>query len=382
MQAVAPPPNSRFDRLPAWQRAATLAFTVVVICTVLLLFAEAGVRIRHKIRHGDFWGIEETYTLDPASGLRIPISGGRFGPISINSSGFRSPEITEDKPVGRLRIAFLGGSTTYCGEVSSNEMTWPHLVWKARHKHWPELDLDYINAGVPGYSTRALLPALEKRVARFEPDIIVIYEAVNDLRGNSYGLAHDQGVVASRPQVDGFDWLNRHSLLALLVRKNLEIVRLQRLATDSSGKVTLDTARLDAEFREDYTNLVTASAKVAKIVVTATFAPRLRAEQSPEERKEAAVTDLYYTPYMTIDDLLATYAHYNQVIREVAGAHHTLLVSEEESIPADAKHYTDSVHYTDAGSLAMAHRVIEALISSATVQALVEAKVAQLERAN
>jgi hypothetical protein len=134
--------------------------------------------------------------------------------------------------------------------------------------------------------------------------------------------------------VDGFDWLNRHSLLALLIRKNLEILRLQRLATSSSGKVTLDTARLDAEFRKDYTNLVTASAKVAKVVVTVTFAPRLRAEQSPEEQKEAAVTDLYYTPYMMIDGLITAYAHYNQVIREVAATHQTLLVGEEESIPA------------------------------------------------
>jgi hypothetical protein len=128
-------------------------------------------------------------------------------------------------------------------------------------------------------------------------------------------------------------------------------MRLQSLATNSSGKVSLDTARLDAEFRTDYMNLVAASATVAKVVVTATFAPRLRAEQSPEERKEAAVTDLYYTPYMTIDGLITTYAHYNQVIREVAEAHHTLFVGHEESIPADDKHYTDSVHYTDAGSV-------------------------------
>jgi len=289
-------------------------------------------------------------------------------------------------------------------------MTWPHLVWKALHERWPSLDIDYMNDGVPGYSTRALLPALDKRVsqlnprfeklpawqraatvastvlaicvvllARFRPDIIVIYEAPNDLRANTYELARDQGVVASRPQVDDFDWFTRHSLLALLVRKNLEIMRLQSLATNGSGKVSLDTARLDAEFRKDYTNLVAASAKVAKVVVPVTFAPRLRAEQSPEERKEAAVTDLYYTPYMTIDGLITTYTHYNQVIREVAEAQHTLLVGHEKSIPADDKHYTDSVHYTDAGSVSMAQRIIEVLISSAEVQAVVENKTAQNE---
>ena len=105
-------------------------------------------------------------------------------------------------------------------------------------------------------------------MARFKPDIIVIYEATNDLSANSYELARDQGVIEARPQVDDFNWLTRHSLLALLIQKNLEIMRQQRLATSSSGKVRLDAAKLDVEFREDYTNLVEASAKIANIVVT------------------------------------------------------------------------------------------------------------------
>jgi lysophospholipase L1-like esterase len=372
--------NSRFDGLPAWQRAAIIASTVLVICLILLLLAEVGVRLRNKIRYGNFWGIEETYALNPASGLRIPIPGGRFGPITINSFGFRSPEITEAKPPGRLRLAFLGGSTTYCAEVSSNEMTWPHLVWKTLHERWPALDLDYINAGVPGYTTRTLLSALEKRVAHFEPDIIVIYEATNDLSSNSYELARDQGVVAHRPEEGG--WLSRHSLLALLIQKNLEIMRRQSLATSSAGKVKLDTARLDAEFRSDYTNLVEASEKIARLVVTVTFAHRIRAEQSPEGKKEAAVTALYYMPYMTIDDLVTGFAHYNQVIRDVAAAHRALLVGGEDTIPADAGHYADSVHFTDAGSMAMAKRVSGALIASPALQALVASKGAESEHPN
>jgi hypothetical protein len=41
-----PRPSTRFDRLPAWQRAAVLPLTVLVICFVLLLCAEAAVRVR------------------------------------------------------------------------------------------------------------------------------------------------------------------------------------------------------------------------------------------------------------------------------------------------------------------------------------------------
>lgn len=360
--------TNRFDRLLRWQRIMVLMLMVLFSAIILVLTAEAVVRIRAKLRHG-FWGIEQTYMIDQATGLRIPVPGGHYGPIVINSYGFRSPEIPVDKPKDGLRVAFIGSSTTYCAEVSSNEMTWPHLVWKALHEHWPTVAIDYINAAVPGYTTRSDLLTLQKRVAQFQPDIIVIYEAPNDLSGNSYKLAYEQGIVRKSQEAD-LGWLPRHFLLAYLIEKNLEIRRQQQLALVKSNKINLDTAKLDVEFRQDYEKLVEASQQVAKLVVTITFSPRIRQEQSPEERTKAAVTSLYYMPYMTLDDLLTGFAHYNQVIREVAKAHGTLLVGNEDAIPADEQHYTDSVHFTDAGSASMAQRVTSTMIQSSAVHRL------------
>ena len=53
--------ESRFDRLPAWQRSGVLALTVLAISFVLLLLAEAGVRIQNNVPlqirqvHEMFW---------------------------------------------------------------------------------------------------------------------------------------------------------------------------------------------------------------------------------------------------------------------------------------------------------------------------------------
>ena len=330
--------TNHFERLSKWQRALILTLTVLSVTIILVLAAETAVRIRSKLLHGDFRGIEQTYMIDKETGLRIPVPGGHFGPIVINSYGFRSPEISLDKPKGNLRIAFLGSSTTYCAEVSSNEMTWPHLVWKALHEHWPNVAIDYINAAVPGYTARSDLLTLQERVARFKPDIIVIYEATNDLSTHSYELAHEQGIAHDRQEAN-LSWLSRHSLFAYLIMKNLEIRRQQQLASTTSNKIKLDTARLDDAFRGDYEKLVESSQQTAKFVVTVTFSPRIRKEQSLEERTIAAVTSLYYMPYMTLDDLLTSFAHYNQVIREIARAHGTLLVGNEDAIPADEQHY-------------------------------------------
>jgi lysophospholipase L1-like esterase len=366
-----PTPPNRFERQPVWLRGSVVAATLLVMCVLVLLGAEAAVRIRSEIKHGGtFWGVDQTYEIDPATRLRMPIPNSRIGTIQINGFGFRSPPITREKPVGRLRIAFLGGSTTYCAEVSSDAMTWPALVVQALRRQWPALDLDYLNAGVPGYTVRDSLRRLDLQLASFHPDIVVIYHATNDLAANSYAMAHAQGVAPRRQEAD-IGWLGRHSLLVYLIDKNLEVIRLQHEASRSADKIALDQSRLDAKFRSDYTKLVAAGQNIAKLVVTVSFSPRLRASQTPEEQRKAAVTDLYYMPYMTLSDLLAGYAGYNRVIREVAKSRGALLVGDEDSIPADAQHYVDSVHFTDAGSRAMADRVARVLIAAPAMRSLV-----------
>jgi len=362
--------KSRLEQLPGWQRASILVTAIVCAMVALALLSEAVLRVRPWIktgafRSGQFWGTEETFIIDPESGLRILVPNGHFGPVHINSVGFRSPEVPLEKPAGRLRIAFIGGSTTFCAEVSSDQMTWPYLVVMEIKRRFPDLDIDFINGGVPGYTTTTLKPYFEKRIAPYKPDVIVIYEATNDLSVNSAALAREQGVV-NRTDKQAMGWLSSHSLLLYLVAKNLAVLRQQYplLGGETQPKIAIDQATLDAMYRKDLTALVEASKQVADMVATVTFAPRLRTNQSPKELRAAAITSLYYMPYMTPEAILEGFLHYNNIIRSVAAEEDALLVGEEDSIPADAVHYNDSVHFTDAGSMLMAKRVANALLSS------------------
>src|SRR5438552_11677291 len=168
----------------------SLLLGVVVVITSVALFgaAELAVRVRQHIKFGSLLRIEDTYTVDAKSGLRIPVPGGSFGGIRINSLGFRGPELKVPKPASTVRIAFLGSSTTYCAEVSSNENAWPHLVAQALRAHWPGATVDYVNAGVPGYAVASSLQNLQYRVARLDPHMIVVYVGHHDLSGNSFHL--------------------------------------------------------------------------------------------------------------------------------------------------------------------------------------------------
>jgi lysophospholipase L1-like esterase len=357
--------ESPAEQVSAWRRVLQFSVRLICLMVVLAFLAEGASRLRHWTRHGGFWGTDQTYMIDPKTNLRIPIPNGSFGPVHINSFGFRSPEIPLQKPDGRLRLAFLGGSTTYCAEVSSDQMTWPYLVVAEIKRRFPGLDVDFVNGGVPGYTTRSLKPYLEKRVEQFHPDVIVIYEAANDLSVNSAVLAREQGVM-NRTDEQAMGWFSSRSLLLYLVEKNLTVLR-QQFPLPGAGtqpKITIDQARLDAMYHHDLTALVEASKQVADLVVTVTFAPRLRVDQSPAQLRAAAITSLYYIPYMTPEAILEGFQHYNRIIGSVSTEEDTLLVEDEDSIPADAVHYKDSAHFTDAGSILMARRVSHALLNS------------------
>jgi lysophospholipase L1-like esterase len=357
----------KLEQRSRWQKILTFAMRFACVTLILAFLAEGYLRVRPWINTGTFWrrvfwGTDQTYTTDPKTGLRVLIAYSNMGPVHINSFGFRSPEIPLEKPAGRLRLAFLGGSTTFCSEVSSDQMTWPSLVVDTIQKRYPDLDIDFINAGVPGYSTAGLKPYFEKHVARFQPDVIVIYEGANDLSANSFTLAREQGV--TKHTVDqSMGWWARHSLLVYLVEKNLQVLQLQH-DVRVQPKITPDQLRLAAMYRRDLTTLVEASKQAASLVVTITFAPRLRTDQSPRELRAAAASSLYYMPYLTPEAILEGFQRYNQVMRIVAADEDTLLIGDEDSIPADAVHYKDSAHFTDAGSMAMAKRVAGSLLGS------------------
>jgi len=361
-------------RQPSKRRQALILGVILIIgFSLLALSAEGIVRLRHWIKFGTLWGIEQTYTKDPGSGLRIPIPGGVFGPIQINSRGFRSPEIEVPKPPGTVRIAFLGASTTFCAEVSSNAMTWPHLVWKSLRQRWPDARIDYVNAGVSGYSVKSSVKNLAYRVRPLDPDVIVIYHATNDLSGNSFAQAAAQGIVQRQTEQD-LTWPAKYSLLWYLVEKNLRVIYSKQKATESNGKIRLDIGVLKKPFERDLLELVKESQKIADFVVIITFSTRLRPDQSPDEQRAAAVTSLYYMPYMSIDDLLRGFAAYNDVIRDVATRTGAFLIEGENDIPGDARHFVDSVHFTDEGSRKMAERVAAALIKNPTLERIIAAK--------
>ena len=341
--------------------------TAVII--ILFLAAEGVTRVRQYVKYGTTTVISNLY-YDQKSGLNIPTPNSRTKSISINSLGFRGPEIEMPKPSDRLRIGFIGASTTYCAEVSSDKKVWADIVVTELKSHFPAISIDYINGGVSGYTTQTSLVNLEKRVMPLNPDVVVIYHATNDLSQETRNLAEIAGLKKINLEKEA-SWLGRYSLLWQLAEKNLALISLQS-TSNKNDILNFDPQEIGEDFRQNLEKLVDlAYEEGARLVVLVTFSTYLRDGMTVNQQNSAMISARYYMPYISVQDYSASFKRYNQIIREVAEKKRVLIVENENSIPGDSQHFNDSVHFKDLGSQLQADRIVSALINSDQLQQIV-----------
>ncbi|MDF1839385.1 MAG: GDSL-type esterase/lipase family protein [Planctomycetota bacterium] len=98
-----------------------------------------------------------------------------------NSEGYRGELRAVPKPEGVYRILCLGGSSTHGTTPNTDADTWParleHHLTEATGKK-----IEVINFGVFGYSTFESLVNLSFRGVKLEPDLVLVYHSINDMR--------------------------------------------------------------------------------------------------------------------------------------------------------------------------------------------------------
>ena len=176
---------------------------MVLVLAVTLAFFEAAVRARAWLKYGTALpGVsDEMLAFDPKLGLTYPrpgfeVTSGTIA-IKINGQGFRGGEISPVKPADTVRIVCVGASTTFSAEVSSNQATWPAQLQNLLEREFPGVAIEVVNAGIPGAVATESLKNLERRVVPLTPDIVVFYEANNDLAIDTRDLARRQGLLSS-----------------------------------------------------------------------------------------------------------------------------------------------------------------------------------------
>jgi lysophospholipase L1-like esterase len=103
--------------------------------------------------------------------------------IYTNADGFRVPsphyKLPKEKPPGQLRIAFLGGSQVQLGSTFDTAL--PGSLKRTLLERYRGRDIEVINAGIQSCVSRQSIAELLFTVVGYHPDIVILYDGVNDL---------------------------------------------------------------------------------------------------------------------------------------------------------------------------------------------------------
>jgi lysophospholipase L1-like esterase len=220
-------------------------------------------------------------------------------------------------------VLCIGGSTTVAGRT--NDETYPALLEAKLKQRWPGLPIEVLNLGVSGVNSEDWLGWLDKLLS-FDPDVIVQYEAINDI-----AWLHLPRYAARHP------WRRRlHDSLLL-----------ERL-------LGFDPAALEPDIRgtlRRFEEMDQRSRERGVSYLTATFAaPDI--ERAPEEFRQHLETSVaFWTRHFPLRSW-ATYAailaRHNALLIEFTARHHIdrVLVHERLTDPAL---FIDACHFTPAG---------------------------------
>ncbi len=118
----------------------------------------------------------------PQKDLRAYGGEGLNGSIvyHINEKGYRGHNFEVNKPAGRVRIIFYGGSSVFDIWMPEDE-DWPHKVERILNEDgFPQIEV--INAGVPGHASFDCFGRLWSEGHIFRPDYVVFCGAWNDIK--------------------------------------------------------------------------------------------------------------------------------------------------------------------------------------------------------
>jgi hypothetical protein len=330
-----------------------------------------------------FRDLRDIYVFDaPNGGSKPPY---RFLPaahypsgLRTNAFGWRGPEVEPMKPANRLRLAFVGASTTIAAH--RDPYSYPEYLahWLAewlRERH-PGLTVDVINAGREGIDSENIAAIVEHEVLPLSPDMVVYYEGSNQFWPTNFVL-NDVPLRLLRTMRPPL-WLESHSAAA---RRLLHVTR---TATDGreppkpplwvrwpsdldENDPPLDDPRLPVQLPQILADLDHMRAQLAtrgSVLALSSFVWLVEDGLVVQPGRDAVIFD-----YLNVSYWPFSYAHLrryidfeNRVFRKYAARHGLPYIDVDKHFPRDPRLFVDGIHLTAAGVKLQAWLVFQQLV--------------------
>ncbi|MEK8015913.1 MAG: SGNH/GDSL hydrolase family protein [Candidatus Parabeggiatoa sp.] len=301
--------------------------------------------------------------------------------IVVDKHGFLANVSTlkYQKSSNEIRIATIGASTTANIYLSYDD-NWPGYLGRLVQNALPDKKIKVINAGVPGFDTAQSIGNLALRVIPFQPDIVIIYHAYNDLKaiGKEVNFQPDYSHIHTKPY--GFhnkpNWLIRwldHSMFYVRLRQqyrdyNQNAQKLEALKNERLGKSNrLNHIPQEAKkiFEQHIHTLVSIAKGQGAEVVLSSFAtlndPQLDYSDfevfnplSKFQRGQIYAL-MHFTPGLTSKAIFEGINSYNEILKTIAIQEETGWVDNATLVPHEDQYFLDRVHFSKEGAARMAN---------------------------
>jgi hypothetical protein len=151
--------------------SASLAFAGLCLCVLALEIALRAAGYSAPAR----------YQPDPRLGWRLR--------VGANAEGLRDLEHLADKPAGVYRIAVLGDSYSEARQVDRRQAFWARLPAELAACGFRRGQrIEVLHFGIAGYGTAQAYLMLQSTAIRYQPDLVLLQFAGDDVRNNSFAL--------------------------------------------------------------------------------------------------------------------------------------------------------------------------------------------------
>jgi lysophospholipase L1-like esterase len=266
--------------------------------------------------------------------------------ISINSLGFRGPEISTNKGKA-YRIFALGESTTYGCTLAPSDKPWPEVLEQMiQQRLKPSRPVEVINAGVPAYNLEHNLYRLPQDILPLKPDMIISYHGVNGFRMLDHALPPVSGrippVYRKRPLKLLADAEHRLKILYYRQRQGWKLVVQSPTPTNA----------LQSEYARAYRDLIHIAQTNGVRLALANFCLAVN------RQSDLDVVRFYQATFPQVFSLIRANLAHSLLVEQLAQQHPGVcFVDTHPRLDGVHENFIDAVHLTQEGRQQLAENV-------------------------
>ena len=249
--------------------------------------------------------------------------------MDTNNFGFRDDDVVVPKPEGVFRIICVGGSTTE--EGATNGATYPNLVENRLREAFPDRAIEVVNCGTSGPPSWGHLARLGEYL-ELEPDLIVLYIGVNDIRTYYELIA----------KFDGATWQR------LLGLSHFACDSFNRLLYPSGATSRQRLASLSLANIEAMDNVAT-SRGIPVVLCSFAYPDLPDLEECEVQLYDYCLRNEWPDKCITLETYCDFMQIYNDEMKDVCRRQQICYIPVAENLKGGAEYFGDYCHMLDAG---------------------------------